>query len=47
MSFSTIALSISGAGVNTTDKTAIQEEDEIYELSKYLLEQYKNKEKNM
>ena len=44
MSFSTIALSISGAGVNTTDKTAIQEEDEIYELSKYLLEQYKNKE---
>lgn len=44
MSFSTIALSIPGAGVNTTDKTAIQEEDEIYELSKYLLEQYKNKE---
>lgn len=44
MPFSTIALSVGGAGINTTDETAAQEEEEVYELSKYLLEQYKDRE---
>ena len=38
MPFSTIALSIEGAGIRTTDASAKAEEDEIYALSKYLLE---------
>lgn len=44
MPFSTIALSVGGAGINTTDETAAQEEEEVYELSKYLLKQYKDRE---
>lgn len=44
MPFTTIALSIGGAGVNSTDDTAAHEEEEMYELSKYLLEQYKDRE---
>lgn len=44
MPFTTIALSLGGAGVNTTDETALAEEAEAYELTKYLLETYKNRE---
>ena len=43
MPFSTIALSIDGEGINTTDETAVKEEKEFYELTKYLLEKYKDK----
>jgi len=43
MPFSTIALSIDGAGIKTTDETAAKEEKEIYELTKYLLEKYKDR----
>lgn len=42
--FSTIGLSVDGAGVKTTDETAAKEEEEIYELTKYLLEQYRERE---
>lgn len=44
MPFTTIALSLGGAGVNTTDETALAEEAEAYELTKYLLETYKNRD---
>lgn len=44
MPFSTIALSIEGAGIRTTDASAKAEEDEIYALAKYLLEKYKDRE---
>ena len=44
MPFSTIALSIEGAGIRTTDASAKAEEDEIYALTKYLLEKYKDRE---
>lgn len=44
MPFSTIALSVGGAGVKTTDETSQIEEKEIYELTKYLLEEYKDRE---
>lgn len=44
MPFSTFALSIAGAGIRTTDKTATEEEEEIYKLSKYLLEQYRDRD---
>lgn len=44
MDFKTFVLNVGGAGVNTTDETAIQEEQEIYELTKYLLEEYKNRD---
>lgn len=40
MPFRTIVLSVGGAGVNTTDATAAAEEEEIYELTKYLLQTY-------
>lgn len=43
MPFSTIALSIDGAGIKTTDETAAKEEKEVYELTKYLLEKYKDR----
>lgn len=43
MPFSTIALSVDGAGIKTTDETAAKEEKDIYELTKYLLEKYKNR----
>jgi hypothetical protein len=43
MPFSTIALSLGGAGLNTTEESAQKEEQEIYELCKYLLETYKNR----
>lgn len=43
MPFTTIALSLDGAGIKTTDETASKEENEIYELTKYLLEKYKNR----
>lgn len=42
--FSTIALSVDGAGVKTTDETAAIEEKEIYELTKYLLEKYRERD---
>ncbi len=41
--FSTIALSVEGAGIKTTDESAAAEEQEIYELTKYLLETYKDR----
>lgn len=44
MNFSTIALSIDGAGIRTTDSSAIAEENEVYLLTKYLLEKYKDRE---
>ncbi len=44
MPFSTIALSVDGAGVKSTDETAAKEEIEIYELTKYLLEKYRDRE---
>jgi len=44
MPFSTIALMIGGAGIRTTNETARKEENEIYELTKYLLEEYKDRE---
>ncbi|HCY42974.1 MAG TPA: hypothetical protein DHV48_16795 [Prolixibacteraceae bacterium] len=44
MPFSTIGLSVDGAGVKTTDETAAKEEQEIYDLTKYLLEKYKDRE---
>lgn len=44
MPFSTIALSVDGAGVKTTSETAVKEEEEIYELTKYLLEKYRERD---
>ena len=44
MPFSTIGLSVDGAGIRTTDESAAKEEQEIYELTKYLLEKYKNRD---
>lgn len=44
MDFKTFVLNVGGAGVNTTDETAIKEEQEIYELTKYLLDEYKDRE---
>lgn len=43
MPFTTIALSVDGAGVRTTDESAASEEKEIHELTKYLLEKYKDR----
>jgi len=43
MPFSTFALSVDGAGIKTTDESAAKEEKEIYELTKYLLEKYKDR----
>jgi hypothetical protein len=44
MPFSTIALSVGGDALKTTDETAAKEEEEIYELTKYLLEKYNERE---
>ncbi|MEX0323977.1 MAG: hypothetical protein AB3N63_17595 [Puniceicoccaceae bacterium] len=44
MPFSTFALSIAGAGIRTTDETAAEEAEEVYQLSKYLLEEYRDRE---
>ena len=44
MPFTTIALSVDGAGIKTTDSSAAAEEEEIYQLTKYLLEKYKDKD---
>lgn len=41
--FSTFALSVDGAGIRTTDSSARAEEQEVYELTKYLLEHYRNR----
>jgi len=46
MPFSTIALSVDGAGINTTSESAAKEEQEIYDLTKYLLEKYKERNIN-
>lgn len=43
MSFSTIVLMLEGGALETTDLSAKEEEEEIYELTKYLLETYKNR----
>lgn len=44
MPFSVIALSVDGAGIRTTDESADKEEEEIYELTKYLLGKYKERD---
>lgn len=44
MDFSTIVLSIGGAGVKTTDESSQKEEQEIYELTQYLLDEYKDRD---
>lgn len=44
MPFSTFALSVDGAGIKTTDASAKAEEEEIYELTKFLLEKYRNRD---
>jgi hypothetical protein len=43
MPFSTIALSLDGAGIRTNDSSAAREEQEIYELTKFLLTKYKDR----
>lgn len=43
MPFATFALSVDGAGVRTTDSSAKAEEEEVFELCKYLLERYRNR----
>jgi hypothetical protein len=43
MPFSTFALSVDGAGIKTNDVSAQQEEEEIYELTKYLLDKFKHR----
>ncbi|MBN8664802.1 MAG: hypothetical protein J0L83_09520 [Chitinophagales bacterium] len=43
MPFSTIALSVDGAGVKTTNTSAKLEEEEFYQLAKTLLERYKDR----
>lgn len=42
--FTTFALSVDGAGIRTTDSSAKAEESEVYELTKFLLEKYKNRD---
>lgn len=44
MPFSVFALSVDGAGIRTTDETAAAEEEEIYELTKYLLSNYRERD---
>lgn len=44
MPFTTFALSIDGAGIKTTDETAVKEEQEVFDLTKYLLEKYKERD---
>jgi hypothetical protein len=44
MPFKTFGLSVEGAGINTTDKSAEAEKEEIYELTKFLLEKYRNRD---
>lgn len=43
MPFSVFALSVDGAGIKSTDSSNRAEEQEVYELTKYLLEKYKNR----
>lgn len=43
MEFSTIVLLVDGAALATTDESAIKEEEEIHELTAYLLNTYKNR----
>lgn len=44
MPFTTIGLSVGGAGLNTNDASAKAEQQEIYELTKYLLQTYKDRD---
>ncbi|MCE5205850.1 MAG: hypothetical protein LLF80_07075 [Porphyromonadaceae bacterium] len=44
MPFNTIALSVGGAALKTTNETALAEEAEMYELTKYLLQEYKDRD---
>lgn len=44
MPFSVFALSVDGAGIKTTDESAAKEEEEIYELSKYLLKKFMDRD---
>lgn len=44
MPFSTFALSVEGGGVRTTDSSARKDEEEVYELTKYLLEKYRDRD---
>lgn len=43
MPFTTFGLSVDGAGIKTTDESAAAEEEEMFELTKYLLEKYKDR----
>jgi hypothetical protein len=42
--FSTFALSVDGLGIRSTDSSARADEQEIYELTKYLLERYRDRD---
>jgi hypothetical protein len=42
--FTTFALSVDGAGIRTTDSSAEAEGNEIYQLTKFLLVKYKNRD---
>jgi hypothetical protein len=42
--FSTFALSVDGPGIRSTDSSARADEQEIYELTKYLLERYRDRD---
>lgn len=44
MPFSTIALVVGGAALRTTPESAAREKEEVYELTKYLLEKYKDRD---
>jgi hypothetical protein len=44
MPFSTIVLMVGGAGLRTTQESAAKEEEQLYELTKYLLEKYKKRD---
>ena len=42
--FSTFALSVDGPGIRSTDSSARADEQEVYELTKYLLERYRDRD---
>lgn len=44
MPFSVFALSVDGAGIKTTEESAAAEEKEIYDLTRYLLTKYRDRD---
>jgi hypothetical protein len=44
MPFSTFGLSVDGPGIRTTDSSAQRDEQEMYELTKFLLEKYRDRD---